>query len=565
MSLPTPDENADRCLAAVDVRRSAAIDKMARYALTGVWGTASRQMGPALWPWYQDADSEYADPGRSNKILNANRQKKARFLTGDIEPDSSGVKAVTSAARKAFFKARFAGKGNEQGSWRPHVYGFFDDFDFLGIGCCYISTVIDHDTDKDAVSVQHVPLQHVLYDPFARNPQNARWCCVRFVVSYDEAYAMYPEVAQRLKVTLQRENTGQPLEAVPIIHYYDIGIAGKDPSCTVWVGDFSEPHVEHKKSPYGRELPMAFMVGNLLPNARFPVGGVFTQMKSQMMANKVEEGVVTRLDNSSMRLWASSKVNPEDWKKYMLGELRGNMRLDEGFEFDDVAKQVMADFSGQSLSNADMQAMEWADKQFNEDAGLSETNQGNVLEGGHTLGEVESLKAEASANRAFDDQNVKNGLVELVQKVFMVAKLFDDSPVDCTVILPTTSKSVRLTVNKDAGSSCKQLFDQPSEVTLDVSSLTASDAATKANERLLKLERLAALIVQGGPMAVMKYGDKLIQEGIDAIGEDPEDWIQEAPPMMPGAPMAPQMGQPVPGGPPMPMHMPGATPQPMVA
>lgn len=554
--IPQADDIRELLRASVDSRRVSVLEKMSRFALTGVWEARGRGYGLALgstWPWYPDLDPEWVEGGRSNKIFNANRQKKSRLMTGEVEPDSEGPSQFTSSARKAWFKERNAGAGNGD-PWRPHTFAYFDDFDLNGTGCNYFALTQNPESGKYACAMKNLPMQHVVYSRLARNPINSPWVCVRHIVPFEQAKEMYPNAAVEAKEFMEGYGHDLPLPIVVVYEYYDIGTSSTAPCRMVWLKDWAGDPVKKERNPWGRFLPVSFMVNNLLPGARYPTGGVFTMLKTQMVINEFEKGLLSRQKNGPVRVWNDSKLNNDDTNRYFQG-LTSNVRLATG-ESAAMLDNLVFQLAGQSLSNADVEGLSHFEQQFGEDAALTEIDQNSVLNSQRTLGEIQQMQAAGASNRAFDDQNTKEGLIMMVKKAFHVAKTGDDDPVEVTVVLPDQRKR-KMVVNMDDASSCAELFKEQANITIDVSNLTAVDTTTKRMNRLASLEKLLEFITLD-PALAQKYGDKLAQEAIQAIGEDPDEWAQASPALQ-----AMAQGQPVTPG--TPMQSPGQGMRPMGA
>lgn len=548
--------------ASVDVRRIALGQKQARYVLTGAWDdrlAGSVAMYGEEWPWYADVDPEYVEGGRSNKILNANRQSKSRLLTGDVEPESQGVSRFTSACRKAWFKTRWRGVGNGN-PWRAHMFRYFDNYHLYGTGWIYASLTQNLETGKDCADVKSVHSQNVLYDRMAVDPSTSPWVAVRHIMPVIQAEAWLK--AEGIDPRRARENTehvesvgfSQAYPVTVIIEFYSLAFAGHEATRMVFVRSFRDEPLKRTKNPWGNRLPLRAMVNNLLPGARYPAGLAFTALKTQVIINEIERGVLNRMRQPGITLWNDSKLNQQDVKNYMAGLNGGNIRLDGGAK-DETLENLLMRVPGVALSDAEVEALSHFEQQFGEDSALTEIDQNSMLQSSRTLGEIQQMQSAGASNRAFDDQNVKEGLVSMCHAVFWAGK-DDDDPCDITVDMSFAKQPPRqLTVNGGDGVDCKAMLERDGEIVIDVSALSSTDASAKRNNRLMELERIAAQI-NVSPQSQMKYGDSLIREAIMAIGEDPDDWAEASPMMQAAAAGQPIQGQPM-------THLPnGAVPVP---
>ncbi len=543
--------------AAVDTRRISLYAKQCRYVLTGIWDDSRSGWGAMHgeeWPWHQDTDPDWVEGGRSNKILNANRQKKSRLMTGDVEPDSGGCTKFTSAARKGWFKERWKGIGHGN-PWRPHVFRYFDAYDLYGTGAIYGGLSQNQETGKNCADAKFVHMQNVLYDRTAVDPSTSPWVAVRHILPVWEAEAFLrkegidPKKARENQEHVESAGFAVSLPVCTIIEFCSKAVWGCEPCRMLWIKSFKGEPLKRQRNPLGNRLPLKFMVNNLLPGARYPAGLVYTALKTQSVINEIERGIVNRMRQPGITIWNDSKLNQQDISNYFKGENGGNIRLAAG-NADENIDNLLRRESGVSLSNAEIEALQHFEGQFGQDVALSEIDQNAMLQSQRTLGEINQMQAAGASNRAFDDQNVKEGLIAFCQLMFDTAKgcqppdgkpyrYGDDDPVEVTVTLPDQSKR-QMTVNADEDSSCRELMDGAGEVTIDVSALSASDATTKSNNRLMELERIAAEI-NATPQGQMKYGDRLIKEFLTCIGEDADDWAQASDAMMAmGAGMSPQ-------------------------
>jgi len=533
MAIPLPESNAKRVKTSIDPRYLSALYKMSQYAVTGLWQERlAYSDGGGEWPWMPDFDVEIVETGSLNKILVSNKVKKSRLLSGEIVPESEGVSRVMSNARKAWWKARANGSGQDTGPWAPFFFSFFDDFDLLGWGACAIETVQSRDYDIKrrkwnetgvSVAVRNIPNSDVLYDPTVRDPRNSKWVAYRTFVPLYEAEKAFGKIAAE-GVHYFRKSTGSDsYPVVQVVDYYDVGLAGSEPSWTRWVGNIDNAPFKHQRNPYGAMLPVAFMVATPPPKCRYPVGAVLTLMRTQELLNQMQRKVINVAKKGPLDVWDDRITNSEDVANYVNGLNNGSVRIDHSAGRDEIANAVLR-IPGAQLSNADMVAWEHAQRHFDESSGASQIDQGSQLDSQRTLGEIQQIQAASSSNRAYDDQCVKNGFIDVAEKVFKCAKMFDTSPVRVELELPDQSR--RSVFINEGGLMASSLFDEDVPVVLDTGSLTAQDSRIKRLEKLQDIEKNVLPLLQTGVIDPRMVAKQILS----ALGEEnAEEWLMQAP------------------------------------
>lgn len=535
----------------IDPRQLALIARMQRYAITTIWDDTAVQANVGRgdeWPWFEDWSPYTVETGRTNKILTANRLKKSRLLSAEIEPMSDDVSSVTSEGRKAFWKARFDGIGGTEGSFEPHIAGQFDDYDLLAVGCMYAGLVDDPKSGRQAAALRHVQLPNVVWDRSARSPVNARCVALRFMVPYDDAANEFgKEAASQAKEWMRQQGLSSPAPVVPYIEYYDVGIGGKEPTRCCWLGSHHNKPYKLERNPYGAFIPAAFMVNSIPPGSRFPFGGVFTLMAVQEMINQMERYAVNVMKKGPIDLWRLNALESQDINDYVAGKNNGNITVtDESIE--DI-KNYLLRIDGAKLSPDNAMSQEHYERVFSETAGLSEVDRGNTSEQTKTLGELNLVQDQTATNRAFDDRQVTEGLARDVEVFFEVARLFDKAPVMVNYTMPDGSRR-NPTINdpQDPRMSAANLLAQYSRVKIDPGSLTFSDARSKRLKKLQDLVGGLLPIMQLSPGLAMQTAPILMQRALTILNEDPSDFGLEGSPAMqaiaggqvpPNAPMQP--------------------------
>jgi len=535
MSIPLPESNARRVKTAIDGSYQSALYKMSQYAVTGLWSNKLPYAESSHeWAWMPDFSVDVIETGSLNKVLVSSKVKKSRLLSGEIVPESENLSRILSNSRKAWWKARANGQGQDSGPWAPHIFSYFDDFDILGWGACCIEVADSREyilerkswrNNGKSVCIRNIPASDVVYDPTVRDPRNSRWVAYRTFVPLYEAEKQFGKISEEGVHHVRRSSYSDSYAVVQVIDYFDVGLASSEPSWTRWIGRIDNAPYKHQRNPFGALLPVSFMVGSLPPKCAYPIGSVLTLMRTQELLNIIQRKVLSVSKKGPVDIWNERVANSQDISNYVNGINNGSIRVDHGVDTSEITNALVR-HPGAQLSNADMVAWEHAQRHFDESSGASQIDQGNTLDSQRTLGEIQQIQASSSSNRAFDDQCVKNGMIDLCEKVFRVAHLFDTAPVEVEIELPDQSKR-SVTIN-DGPLKASELFEKAVPVVLDSGALTAQDSRIKRLERLQDIEKnILPLLATGviDPTNVAKHV-------LTALGEESlEEWLVK--PQMP--------------------------------
>lgn len=515
MSHSPPDVVRERIREGLDTEWMGLVRRAADYAVGGSKHVqdAGSTYGDNEWPYYPDRLVKNQEVGRANLILNASRLRKSRLLSTDVAPVTKGVHRRVSEARKQAWLHWV-----RTYEFRSDIALQFDSYDLLGLGAMYTGIARDYESRKQRIDLRYCPPTDCVFDPHKRDPNQGRWAAFRWHVPMEEALAMYRNDPAKQALIVQSvqhfmEGGNYPKKLVPFVYYFDRGCGAYGPTEAIYVGSLCDDNngVHCADNRLGAFVPGSFGIKYLPPFQRKPVGSVFLERPYQEQYDRIVKRVQKTMAKGPVDLWNVASAIHDEVRKYANDQNNGTILLKE-FPTKAMIKEALLRVPGAELQQAVIVLLEITLRQFNEAAGLSETERGNFDDNGATKFEVSQVTNNAVLNRAYDDRQTVLMVTRTIEKAFYVAQRFHRAP------FPIDVFGTDITVNDedDPRSSCFELFSEPGYVYIDTASLTATDDRRKKEGDMADLLALKQFNVNQ---------DRAAEEAVKIMGfEDFEQW-----------------------------------------
>ncbi len=158
------------------------------------------------------------DHRRVNYIQNNLRLLVAQTRAIDVVPTWTNTDAdIIAEARRQWWEWR--GKGLDGlGGWKQDIDGAFGDFAALGEG--YLRAgMVEADSYSASTVIHYHPL-NVMFDPYAKYPDESNWVVFSTVYGRIEAEAKFKNFDYEKYLSRQYQKTGIQLEGVRILEYF---------------------------------------------------------------------------------------------------------------------------------------------------------------------------------------------------------------------------------------------------------------------------------------------------------------------------------------------------------
>ncbi len=513
----TVEEIREILRSGIDRDRLDSLHAQAMYSLTGMVKNHSswRVTGSGLWPVYQDYVPTKVETGNSRKILNSSRILLSQF-SGVVEPETRFVDKDTNQLRKECWRVRSAGDGMGDGGWDLEMASQYTAFRELGTGCVFHDELtLDPNDDKspEYATLKYFKATDVVYDRNVRNPLHAKWVCRRTPFSKFEAIEMFG--ADKVgPYDLLPGGSGYPLEVVWLYEFFSVPFAGRRETYCAFIGSveggnvFKSPRTA--RCPY---LPCSWGVNFLPEGSRWPLGGAWLQAATQGLMNNLEAKFRKASDRQSM---TAVDLRAVKGKNLVKGQETGWLELslaEQGGSDPDIRKAIQH-MPGASIEPSDIELYSMAERQYNEDAGLTEQMRGNVSAQDRTLGEQEMAQAGAEQSQTYEKVQALAMTKRVVEKTFDRMKRFDRAP----VFADMEGFDIVLNDPDDRDTWLDQVFAKTGVIRIDPGSITMDGDRAKMARRVAELAdpNLVALVGMPGGINPEWYRDELMK----AHGED---------------------------------------------
>lgn len=516
--LTKPDKATSRLIESIDPSYYESLSSQIRYAIGEPWRVGNSSSGSATTlPYYDPPRLYLRKVGRSMKILSNAMVELSTVMDRDPEPKWTQVHNSISEARAQVFLSRW-----REFSWKSEFERAYLEMSLLGLGILEWGIDIDPESGLQYAACRHSPLVQTLKD--AHEPDPGKWRYVGFVkyMAPEDALALYGAKAKKkIESSVVKIDSDGYREAVRVIEYWDRGYGPGDPSHMVFIGDVGgEVIVDPEPNPFGNMLPFSYGENVLFPGFKHHCGRIIMQMAEQEARNKIEQAMFKTAQDHGMDVVNTERIDKEEFEK---AYREGRTRLYAKSSPPNMAEPAVERIPARELSSTALQMIQDLDKQLNAMSGVTDLERGSLTQQDRTLGEIQLLDARSQSSRARIIRQTMLFYVRSINAWARIAAKYDEYPARVDVF---GSNMVFNDVD-DPRSALKYLFEEPSEVVISSSSLSKQDDDMK---RQVRLQRL--LLLRGDPLVNQQ---KLLEEILETIGEDPAEFIAQAQPVDPAA------------------------------
>lgn len=516
--LENAERIAERLTESVDPSYYASLNSQLRYAFGEPWnqsGSSGR-----VFPSYPQIKLQVRKVGRSMKILANTLVELSSIMGTEPEPEWIQLHKYISESRKQVFLERW-----NRYSWRPEFEKTYLDATLLGLGI--LQWGVREEGGLQYVTCEHCPLQDVLKDPHYTDPAKWRYVGLARHLDPDDAILLYGN-RKKIEDNIVTIDDDGPRKAVRIIEYWDIGIGGKDPTHAVILSDVDGDPLFVEKNAFGRLLPISYAEHVILPGFKHHIGRVIMQMAEQEARNKIEAALLKSAQDYGYDIVNTDRIDKLDYEK---GRRNGSTHFYAKSAAPGDNQPAIDRIAAREISNTAMQLMYDLDKQLNAMSGTNDLERGNLTQQTRTLGEIQLLDQRSQQTRSRMLRQTALMYVRAIKMWQALAMKYDETPAYVDVF----GNNILFNNPNDVRSSFRQLFEEPSEVVINPTSLYGSDYMAKRQARLTEL-----MMLRGDPSINPL---KVAEEIVKTLGDDPSEWV-----VQPMAMQQPAMNIPAPAG-----------------
>lgn len=515
-----------------------------RYAFGDSWdkaGNAAPGHDDGEFPYWPDIDPKFLAVGQSRRILNSTFITLAKVMYNEPEPEFPQLDAMDANARKGYIKARWNGWPIGDDRFGTQEEMAFIEGHAFGIGFLQYG-LKKGPTGQQMLACRHSPTLMTMGDPTERDP--SRWKRVTFVsyIPKAEALKKWPAalIEQHCK-SLYDQLSGKPLEMVRLFEYYDVGIAGNDPTWAVIPGSWGNKPIEKGPNPFGC-LPFSHYTHFFAPGMRTPVGSVVLQMATQEALNEVEDYMRQNvLSGKGFDIADVEKFDKKDLEALRAGR---PTRLVKRTTPRQGAHDGWERVPPTEISQSSLQYFQHLERQFTSESGVTDFDKGVQPEETRTLGENQLVAERGQQQGAWSIRQAVHFRQRSFDTMVKIAKEFDREP----VWIDFFDGRAFLNNPQAPESTLDQVFQDPANATVSEESLNYRDIESKRAQRVAQLMAIFPQVQMGlfnprwwGEEVLKAMGEKDLKVALN-VGDEvgAEQGVPMGDPGM-GAPMGAPM------------------------
>lgn len=505
MSISAKEDVTKRLRQSFDSDYYDSIFRQMNYAFGEPWNpSAVGGHSSGSMPYYPDISAQTQEVGRSRRILNAQFVGLSRVMYNDPEAEFPFLPKMEAEARKGFLLARWRGDNYGAGCWADEEHRAFMDGDGTGLGFLQIGLQADRE-GYQLVTVRHSPALMTLGDRHERSPD--RWRYVAFVhyMPAEDAIERYgSRVEPYVRLGFDGVNS-EALEFIRLFEYYDMGVAGAEPTRMVILGEFDGEVLESGENPF-ECLPFSHYLHFYAPGMRRPIGRILLQMATQEAINEVEELMRWAMQRGKpLDIIDSSAYDPQSLERFRTGRGEGFVHRNRPRSGpQDMWERVPA----MEISQTTLARLATLEAQFNADSSTTEYERGGMPRGDRTATEVQTLTSRSATQGLWSVRQLIQFRERTFEKAAKVAAMYDRSPVEVEMF----GSLVPVNVPGIPESSCEQFLSRPAKALVSEESMTFQDLETRRSKRLAYLFSLLP-VVQMGLLNPSWWAEEVLKAG----------------------------------------------------
>ena len=498
-------------------------DAEAKMLPYGLSASSENTGSNGLFPHFEPIRPKLLDHRRVNYIQNNLRLLAAQTRAIDVVPTWTNTEAdIIAEARRQWWEWRAKGLDG-LGGWKQDIDGAFGDFAALGEG--YLRTGMVSAPKGEASTVIHYHPLNVMFDPYAKYPDESQWVVFSTVYGKEEAENKFKGFDYEKYMNKQYQKTGIQLEGVRVLEYFCKPGYEKDHASYMAIAENLDGDIiEEGENPFGI-LPLGSFQGFIPSGSDVPVGMIAATAYIQDELERMDDDARKKSSRDNLLGLDPSIFEKESLKAYADGKRPEFLKLDPDklTTIDNLSKHVLTvPRNGENMDQKERR-QEYG-QLMSMLAGIPVWNSGVSMEGGITATESNQIADRSSAQISHYSREFARGMQMFAPKVAHIAELFDTAPfcvADNNTPIWYNSEDKRLT--------SKTIFSGAKTCVIGDEMLIMTDVNSKRQQEAQKW--LGVFQISQAPKAWEQY---LLALGI----KNPDDYPLPAPaPAMGGAPM----------------------------
>jgi len=466
----------------------ASVYRQAKYAFGESWQKdSSVSVEGGKFPHFPDISVRDLAIGQSRRILGAQFIGLSKVMYNDPEPNYNSLDAMEAELRKQFLLKRW-----RDTNWTIEEQCAFMEGDAFGLG--YLQHgLIKGPNGKQMITVRHSPTLLTLGDRGERNPSRWRGVCFVQYIPVDVARANKKWDQKIVESCLEDHYDGantQPIKAVRVFEYYDVGYGSGEPTRACIAGDIQGELLEPITANPWKTLPLSTYVHFFAPNMRRATGRVILQMATQEGINEIEDYMRSvMVGGKGFDVADPQNYEAQDIKAVKDGRAPRLVRRTKDRTISgDWERVPPAQISGDTLARLD-----YLERRFTEESGVTEFDRGNLSTEKRTLGENQLVDQRGQVQGSWSVRQMIAFREQTFEFAAKSAALFDKDQTMIEFFGGQVPANVAQFPESMASEFCTK--EAPPKIAED--SMTYVDVKVKQAQRQQELERIFPYVQAG--------------------------------------------------------------------
>jgi hypothetical protein len=472
--------------------------KLSQYAFGMQWANdIGGMMTDGQIPDFPPLPMHKVDVGQFRGIWVNQFIAMTKNLTATPKPVFSGIDEVVAELRQKLWQKLY-----NDGNWGAEMTKAFLQAHCLGVSFIrWGLTTLQN--GKRIVKPLYQSVLSTLWDAHEASPQSARWIAFVLAMPPEEAEATWPNYADAIKASVSsayQEGTNTGIKRVRVVEYIDKTTRRV---CLVDKGGGVDKLLclEEGPNPYGGELGFSCMEYLVMPEARRPIGTAILQLSSAEELQRLFKQFGSMSKLQAVDVLKSVGLSPESVKLFNEGKTSTLVLEDEELSAADVLHRE----EPPGITATQLQYYQMQRDEFSQTGNANEYERNVMPAGTRTKYEVELYNAKTSGLGSWSGTQTLNFQAMNVRVAFMVAEKGMDAPVE----LDYDGQGWTVNNPRDPLSSIQFLLEDEARVSIDETSMRATDKMAEMNQELSKLSLLSDF-VKSGQIAVEPFVEKML-------------------------------------------------------
>lgn len=466
--------------------------------------------GGGMWQHYDPIRQTVNESRKLNHMQHNVRLLSAQARAAELMPEWTNLDDdIQAEIRRQWWQWRSKGLDG-LGGWKQDADCSFADMAALGEG--YQRIGLADTGEGNAVTHVHYHPSNVLWDAFAKFPDESDWFAFSTVYPVHTAAKMFPDFDVMDYSKGQYNRSGIQAHGIRVIEAFSRQMGDLEPKYIAILEDVEGEVLMEEANPYGACLPRKSYQGFITPGSDVPMGIVAATLYCQEEIVRMDEDSRKKSMRDNLMGIPKGLLTPESWKQLSDNKRPWLLEISEDamLKTEDLRNKIVT--IPRNGENSDQK--ERRQEMFSQMAtlaGIPVWSAGQAMAGGITARETDNISARVDAQNSAYQLDFARGEQNGAPNVAKIAKMYDTAPF-CAKI-----QNAPVWFNKDNPNMTSQtVWDGSHSCVIGDAEIMASDSRKQKAERVADAMQIYQLT----------QSPEALRELLVAMGKDnPEDYM----------------------------------------